>query len=169
MLSEADARDHYSPNRECGIVSIGRRTHGSIAHLDQPTNINYTTSQSGLADSYSSYKDNHFPRGVLGYPDYNSASSSRKAQYDLVRSFQAKYIDHMLSISLKYKNILYIMNNETHTHLAWGQYWIGHIKDTAAAQGKAVYVTDMFLITDGNYRFQTIIHRYLPIRIFIRS
>ena len=143
MLSEADARDI--------IVQIevwDRFDWQQDSWLNSPfrpaNNINYTTSQSGLADSYESYKDNPFSRGVPGYPDYNSASSSREAQYDLVRSFQTKYIEHMLSISLKYENILYTINNETHTHLAWSQYWIELINDIAAAQGKVVYVTDMF-------------------------
>ena len=146
MLTEANERDI--------IVQIEVwdrfdwwKMHGLIAHLGQLNNINYTISQSGLADNYLDFRDNPFSVSVPGHPDYESASSNRKAQYDLVRGFQEKYVSHLLSISLKYSNILYTMNNETHTHLAWGQYWMEYIKDAAVAKGKTVYVTDM--IDDG--------------------
>jgi hypothetical protein len=113
-------------------------------------NINYTTSQSGLDDTYFSLNTSPFAHGVPGHPVYEAASSKRKAQLDLVRRFQEKFFDHLLSISLRFDNVLYTMTNETHEDPAWGHYWMARIQDTAASQGKTVYVTDMFDNAWGN-------------------
>ena len=107
-------------------------------------NSNYTASSSGLNNSYSDFKDNPFADGVPGHPEYEAASSARKAKYDLVRGYQEIFVDHLLSITLQYDNVLYCMNNETHVHPAWGKYWIDFVQNKAASQGKTVYCTDMF-------------------------
>jgi hypothetical protein len=68
-----------------------------------------------------------------------------------VRRFQEKFVDRLLSITLRYDNVLYCMNNETHENAAWGLYWIDFIKDTARRQSKSVCTTDMF---DDVYKAQ---------------
>jgi hypothetical protein len=115
-----------------------------VSPWNPKNNINYTTSSSGLAPSYSSYNRHPFLQGVPGHPAYENASGSRKQKYDLVRSFQDKFIDKLLSITLAYNNVLYCMNNETHEHPAWGLYWMNFIEDKARARGKTVSTTDMF-------------------------
>lgn len=75
---------------------------------------------------------------------YENASDSRKQKYDVVRGFQDKFMDQLLSVTLRYDNVLYCMNNETHEDPAWGQYRIKFIESEADAQGKHVYTTDMF-------------------------
>jgi len=99
-------------------------------------NVNYTTAQSGLNLSYSYWSNHPFLQGVPGHPIYEAATASRKQQFDLVRGFQEKFMDMLLSITLKYDNVLYCMNNETHEVPAWGQYWMNYIKQKAGAQGK---------------------------------
>jgi hypothetical protein len=115
-------------------------------------NINYTTASSGLAESYRSFSEHPFIQGVPGHPTYENASESRKQKYDLVRSFQDKFIDKLLSITLGYDNVLYCMNNETHEDPAWGQYWMNFIRGKAKAQGKSALTTDMF---DDVYRAES--------------
>jgi len=107
-------------------------------------NVNYTAASSGLAASYDSYKSHPFLQGVPGHPKYRTASGSRKRKYDLVRRFQDKFIDKLISITLSYDNVLYCMNNETHEDPAWGQYWMEFIKRKAKARGTSVSTTDMF-------------------------
>ena len=107
-------------------------------------NINYTTASSGLAESYRSYNAHPFLEGIPGHPKYENASESRKQKYDLVRSYQDKFIAKLLSITLEYNNVLYCMNNETHADPAWGHYWMKFIKDKANPQGISVSTTDMF-------------------------
>jgi len=115
-----------------------------VSPWNPKNNINYTTASSGLATSYRSFGVHPFLQGVPGHPEYEKASGSRKQEYDLVRSFQDKFIDKLLSITLRYNNVLYCMNNETHEDPAWGQYWMSFIKGKASAQSKSVFTTDMF-------------------------
>ena len=115
-----------------------------VSPWNPKNNINYTNASSGLATSYSSFGRHPFIQGVPGHPTYENASGSRKQKYDLVRSFQDKFIDKLLSITLAYNNVLYCMNNETHEDQAWGLYWMNYIEDKAKAQGKSVSTTDMF-------------------------
>jgi len=116
-----------------------------VSPFNPKNNRNYTSAQSGLKTSYKSFKQHPFLKGVPGHPDYESASASRKAQYDLVRGFQEKFIDKLISITFKYDNVLYCMNNETHEHPAWGKYWIKYIRNKADSRGKKILLTDMFL------------------------
>ena len=61
-----------------------------------------------------------------------------------MRTYQDRFVDKLLSVALRYDNVLYCMNNETHEDPAWGQYWIKRIRKTARAQGQHVLTTDMF-------------------------
>jgi len=115
-----------------------------VSPWNPKNNTNYTTASSGLAASYRSYNNHPFLEGIPGHPKYENASKSRKQKYDLVRSYQDKFIARLLSITLRYNNVLYCMNNETHTDPAWGQYWMKFIEDKASARGKSVSTTDMF-------------------------
>jgi hypothetical protein len=123
-----------------------------VSPWNPKNNINYTTTSSGLATSYRSFSDHPFIQGVPGHPKYENASVLRKQKYDLVRSFQDKFIDRLISITLDYNNVLYCMNNETHEDPAWGQYWMNFIESKASARDKSVSTTDMF---DDVYRAES--------------
>ncbi len=123
-----------------------------VSPWNPKNNINYTSESSGLASSYRSFATHPFLQGVPGHPVYEKASATRKQKYDLVRSFQDKFIDKLLSITLAYNNVLYCMNNETHEHPAWGLYWMKFIEVKASARGKSVSTTDMF---DDVYKAET--------------
>ncbi len=103
-------------------------------------NINYTVKESGLEPNYP-----HHPYRDL-QPFFHSikSMSGYKPELEIVRRYQEKFVNKLLSYSLLYDNILYCMNNETSTPLEWGQYWIKWIRKRAAQQNKTVYTTDMF-------------------------
>jgi len=122
-----------------------------VSPWNPKNNVNYTTVSSGLAASYASFGTHPFIQGVPGHPEYEKAPKARKQKYDLVRGFQDKFVDKLLSIALQHGNVLYCMNNETHADPAWGKYWMKFIKRKAAAMGKNVATTDMF---DDVYRAQ---------------
>lgn len=111
-------------------------------------NINYTNEQTGLAEKYAAqpWRDRqpffHSIPGMAGY----------KKQYDIIRRYQERFVEKMLSYSLRYPNVLYCMNNETSTAPAWGRYWMKFIEEKAAREGANVYVTDMF---DDGWKPQT--------------
>jgi hypothetical protein len=115
-----------------------------VSPWNPKNNINYTPASSGLAVSYDSFGSHPFLQGVPGHPKYETALEFRKRKYDLVRGFQDKFISKLLSITLRYNNVLYCMNNETHEDPAWGLYWMSFIKAKAKRQDKSVYTTDMF-------------------------
>jgi hypothetical protein len=103
-------------------------------------NVNYTGEQSGLADAYPDHPsaDKHpFYHTVPGMEQY-------QPQYDIIRAYQDRFVDRMLAHALPYGNVFYCMNNETSTDPRWGQYWMGFIKQRAAAADLDVFVTDMF-------------------------
>jgi hypothetical protein len=103
-------------------------------------NINYTVESGGMLASYPEHPGTDqqpFFHSIPGMPLYTP-------QMDMVRHFQEKYVEKLLSHTFKYNNVLYCMNNETSTPVEWGQHWMKFIKDKAAEQLLEIYVTDMF-------------------------
>lgn len=111
-------------------------------------NINYTTETSGLAHFYPGKGDkteNPFGLTTPQQTSYTTATEQQKKQYDLVRSYQEKFMDKLLSVTFQFDNVLYSANNEVrHQEPAWGKYWIEYIRRAAKKAEKEVYCTDMF-------------------------
>ncbi|MDH7571735.1 MAG: DUF6298 domain-containing protein, partial [Armatimonadota bacterium] len=103
-------------------------------------NVNYTTQETGLEPRYPDHPSTDkqpFFHTIPGMPRY-------EPRLDVVRRYQERFVEKMLSYSLPYGNVLYCMNNETTTPLEWGQYWMRFIRDRARRLGVSAYVTDMF-------------------------
>lgn len=103
-------------------------------------NINYTAEQTGFAAAYPAQPSEDrqpFFHSIPGMPRYDQ-------KLDLLRSYQERFVDKMLSYSLDYDHVLYCMDNETTTPAAWGQHWIDFIQGRAAQKGVRVCTTDMF-------------------------
>jgi hypothetical protein len=66
----------------------------------------------------------------------------------LVLKYQRKFINRVMSIALKYPNVLYCGDNETNTTYAWTTFWMHYIKRLADKAGKKIETTQMF---DGHY------------------
>lgn len=62
-----------------------------------------------------------------------------------VLSYQQKFIDKILSYSLNYGNVLYVISNELFIQhpSEWSFYWADHITKKATEAGVSVYVTEM--------------------------
>lgn len=102
-------------------------------------NSNYTASETGMPTSRSTAPTVN----PSGHPFFNTVPGLSDSQTERVLPYQEAFVDKMLSISLKYPNVLYTMNNETGEEDEWGLYWANYVESEAAAQGKTVYVTDM--------------------------
>ncbi len=101
-------------------------------------NINYSEEECGMATEYPKHPSGDlqpFFHSINGMPKYSPA-------LELVKKYQEKLVDKMLSYSLNYGNVLYCMNNETSTPPDWGLYWINYIRNKAGE--KQVFTTDMF-------------------------
>ncbi len=99
-------------------------------------NINYTAETSEL------------PTRKLGHPlqlENNWFwSIPAERNHKVVLRHQRRFVDKVLSCTLKHGHVLYCMDNETAVTPAWGTYWAGYIRDKAAAQGRTVHTTEMW-------------------------
>lgn len=99
-------------------------------------NVNYDTTESGLANAYEKHpytNQNPFFRSIPA-----------KTENRVLLRYQRARIDSLLDISLKYPNVLYVMDNETDANPHWPRYWANFVKNRAAEAGRRVYVTEMW-------------------------
>ena len=99
-------------------------------------NINYTAKETGLPEQVNSHPtrcENNFFWSV-------PAERNKKT----VLKFQRRFVDKMLSYSLKFGNVLYCMDNETSVTPEWGKNWSEYIKAKAKAAGVMVHTTEMW-------------------------
>jgi hypothetical protein len=99
-------------------------------------NVNYTEEESGFASEYPDHP------GQNKQPFFFTTPAQRNNTR--VLKYQQRFVDKMLSHSLKYGNVLYCMDNETNGEEEWGRYWAGYIKAAARKAGVKVYVTEMW-------------------------
>lgn len=69
-----------------------------------------------------------------------------------ILSYQRRFVDKILSISLQYGNVLYNINNEGSEPRAWDHYWASHLQEQAAEQGREIYVTSMMFDPSNSVR-----------------
>jgi len=109
-------------------------------------NMNYTMEGSGMNSKYERgeiYTRHPMSKTVPGHQAYDTASDSRKRQYDLVRAYQEIFVTQVLEVTSPFRNVLYNMNNETSEPPAWGEYWIDHLRQEAEARNISVVCTNM--------------------------
>ena len=99
-------------------------------------NVNYDTAASGLATAYAEHPSRNLQPFFHTIPEMDDNT--------LLRRYQERYVEKLLSISLHYPNVLYCMNNETHESPAWGKYWLSFIRAQAEKAGVEIMATDMF-------------------------
>lgn len=106
------------------------------AHPWNPANnVNYTASGTTLETSWDpNPKDTPNPL-FRTIPSLNDDS--------VVLEYQEQYIQKILSITLRYDHILYIITNESHSPKVWSDYWAQIIHEEADAKDEEVYVADM--------------------------
>jgi hypothetical protein len=66
-------------------------------------------------------------------------------EHDLaeVLRYQQRFVDRILSHTLRYDHVLYCMDNETMVTPKWGEYWARYVRQRATEAGKTVYITEM--------------------------
>ena len=65
---------------------------------------------------------------------------------------QRRFVDKILSVSLRYGNVLYNINNEGSEPRAWDAYWASYIQEQAAEAGREIYVTSMMFDPSSSVR-----------------
>ena len=64
----------------------------------------------------------------------------------LLLSYQKRFVDKLLSYSLKYDHVLYCITNEIFSQYStdWGWYWAEYLKNKADESGVGIEVTEMY-------------------------
>lgn len=99
-------------------------------------NVNYTYEQSGFAEKYPDHP------GANRQPFF--FTTPRQRNNTVVLKYQQRFVDKMLSYTLRHNHVLYCMDNETSGEEAWSLYWAEHIRRRAAEAGRKVCVTEMW-------------------------
>jgi hypothetical protein len=113
-------------------------------------NINYNERETGL---YATFRSTH---GTLINPFFMTVLPLARP-YDFtiapaLLGFQQRFVDKLLSVTLEYDHVLYVIDNETNTDPAWPAYWSQYIRRKAAGENLEIEVTEMwdtFDPTDG--------------------
>jgi hypothetical protein len=111
-------------------------------------NVNYTHANSRLAAAYdppqyrggtSQGKPHDFFLTVPGLNDDRT-----------VLMHQQRFVDKVLSYSLRHDHVLYCVSNEIHPQYPpqWGWFWAEYLRKRASAAGRGIEVTEMFWALD---------------------
>jgi hypothetical protein len=95
-------------------------------------NVNYSHEESRLAARYPDHP------GTNRQPFY--FTTPQQEDNALVLRFQQRFVDKMLSYTLRHDHVLYCMDNETSGEEAWGAYWADYIRAKAKSRNKPVYL-----------------------------
>ena len=108
-----------------------------LVHPYNPVNnVNYTQQQSGLEPRYPEHP------GTNRQPFFFTTPGQRNNERLL--GYQQRYVDKLLSYSLRYDHVLYCIDNETSGQEAWATYWRDWIVQRAKEAEVAVQVTEMW-------------------------
>ncbi|UCE48364.1 MAG: hypothetical protein JSW47_22555, partial [Phycisphaerales bacterium] len=99
-------------------------------------NVNYSAGESTLAAVYPDHPGRNRQPFFFTTPKQRNITA--------VLKYQKRFVEKMLSYSLKYNHVLYCMDNETSGEEEWARYWSQFILDKAKAKGRKVYVTEMW-------------------------
>lgn len=108
----------------------------AVNPFNPQNNINYTAQETALPEVVNSHPtrcENNFFWSV-------PAERNQKT----VLKYQRRFVDKILSYSLKFGNVLYCMDNETSVTPQWGKYWSQYIKARAGQAGVTVHTTEMW-------------------------
>jgi hypothetical protein len=99
-------------------------------------NSNYTAVESGLLPDINTHpgqRENGFFRSVPALENN-----------ELLLQYQHTHVERLLSIALRFGNVLYCMDNETNESPEWGAYWARYIQQKAKDADVQVYCTEMW-------------------------
>ncbi len=99
-------------------------------------NVNYTYEESGFAKRYPKHP------GQNDQPFFFTTPKQKNNK--VVLKYQQRFVDKLLSYSLRYRHVLYCMDNETAGAEQWGAYWAEYIKRKGHEKGHQVCVTEMW-------------------------
>ncbi len=120
------------------------RDNWDLNPFNPKNNVNYTA------------KDSRLPVRVTTHPVRTGNDFFRSVPGEkglaVVLKHQERFVERILSFSLKHGHVLYTMDNETSVTPKWGAYWAGFIRKKAAKAGRKVETTEMWDKWDVNHK-----------------
>lgn len=108
-----------------------------VAHPYNPkNNVNYSEMESGLALEYPNHPGHNKQPFFFTTPNQQNNETLLK--------FQQRFVEKMLSYSLKFNHVLYCIDNETSGEEEWSAYWARFIRSNADNKRKKIYLTEMW-------------------------
>jgi hypothetical protein len=131
---------HQAESKQENAEFRGMQNTGWEVHPWNPdNNINYTELTSGLRGGE-----------LAGMSDENeiyysvpALAMNLKAPQPIVLTTLQNYVERILSISLMYGNVLYVIENESEQPMEFGEYWISFLQNKAREAGKKIFVSNM--------------------------
>ena len=115
-----------------------RFDHSRDPWLDDPfnpkNNINYTYTEASLDSLYPLHPGQNKQPFFFTVPELQNNK--------VLLKYQENFVKKILSISLKYDNVLYCIDNETSGAEEWAAYWAGFLRKNSG--GKKIFVTEMW-------------------------
>jgi len=105
-------------------------------------NINYSYEESGFSAQYPQHP------GQNRQPFFFTTPKQRNNT--AVLPYQQRFVEKLLSYSLRHGHVLYTIDNETSGEEEWSRYWAEFIRERAARAGAPVMITEMW--DDWNVR-----------------
>ncbi|MBR9997576.1 MAG: hypothetical protein KFF73_01335, partial [Cyclobacteriaceae bacterium] len=112
------------------------REYWDVNPYNPANNVNYTAERTKLpikVTTHPTFTENNFFRSI-------------PSQMCLLRllEYQQKYVDRLLSHSMKYGHVLYCMDNETSVTSEWGKFWADYIRRRGIEEGRELQTTEMW-------------------------
>lgn len=115
---------------------IGSETFYKASPWKPDNNSTYSEQESGLPSEWPGTDS-----AVHRHPFFSSVPGLDNNQ--LLLDLQKRHADKVLSISLKFNHVLYVITNESTLDLEWSKFWARHILDRAELANKKVEVSEM--------------------------
>ena len=152
IIIQAEIWDPWDYYRSEASLGHGSGNVGWESNPFNPAlNVNYTPEETGLATEIHTWPAGSPSEHLFFH------TPPELADIPVVRKYQERFVEKILSVTLDYPNILYCMNNETGEHPEWGVYWANFIRGIAEREGREVFLADMRYSTN----LQTEDHRKL--------
>ena len=119
------------------------RDNWEVNPFNPKNNVNYTYEDTWLSEHVNSHPVRAANNFFYSVPDFQWLAPKQEMQ-TLLLGYQQRFVDKLLSISLKYGNVLYCMDNETSVSPEWGWYWARYIQQKAVEAGVVVHTTEMW-------------------------
>jgi len=142
------------------------RDNWEVNPFNPKNNVNYRYEDTWLSEHVNSHPVRAANNFFYSVPAFQWLAPKPEMQ-TLLLGYQQRFVDKLLSISLKYGNVLYCMDNETSVRPEWGWYWAQYIQQKAVEAGAVVHTTEMWDPHELSHPFHNATFDYPEIYSFV--